>query len=893
MKIIFKKPMITTRVSLFILLAAFCLSFFSVKRVEAASITDGAMRYKLNNGFHIILKEDHSAPVVSTQVWVKTGSANESEKEAGITHVIEHMIFKGTHRRKTGEIARSVESSGGNINAYTTFDRTVYFIEIESSHFDTALDVLLDALQNSLFDPAELEREKEVILEEYRRSLDLPNRQLSWAMHDLSYKVHPYRRPIIGYEATIRSFDRDDILKYMDKWYTPDNVVLVSVGDFDRDEALKKIRMLVKNLPDRPGESPWRPVEPEQLSPRSKVIRSNVQQAYMDMSWHIPSMTNPHIPSLNLLEVILGHGNSSRLYTRLKMEKNLVRSIGAYSFAMVDPGLFSIKCTLMPENIKSALAAIMDEIQRISMEPVLEQELSKAKRIAESGYLSTMESMEGQAHTLAFFETMTGDMFKANEYLEKLRRVTARDIQEVAGFYLRPNSLSTGILMPEGSDIDLSEDQITEILVQRPDNDSANSRIVAEKDTQAIAKYTLSNGIRVLIKENHRLPLVSIRAALLGGTRFEDANHSGISSFVAKMLTRGTKTMTAAEIASTVESWGADLDGFSGRNSFGVSAKFLSGNLYSGLSLIAELINHPSFPESEMERVRADMLTDIKSKKDNPIHELSDLFNSTLYQNHPYGRPTTGTDKSIRFIKREDLITWYKSLVVPSNLVLTVVGDVDKGKFLKKINILFGDLVPSTFQPPEILSEPPLKSPREVHLERPGNQVHIMIGYLGTDLKSPDNAAMTLIDTALSGQGGRLFLELRDRRSLAYSVSSFRRPGLETGLFGVYLACEPEKFQDAKDALFLELERLKKEGLSEQELEDAKKYLLGQMAIEYQTNGSQALRMALDELYGLGYDHHRRFMREIVEVTADDVRSAAERIILQNGYTMATVGPGK
>ncbi|MBW1911791.1 MAG: insulinase family protein [Deltaproteobacteria bacterium] len=857
---------------------------------RASTVTQGTQRFRLDNGLKVILKEDHSAPVASVQVWVKTGSANETEEEAGLTHFIEHMIFKGTPTRKAGEIARTIEVSGGHINAYTSFDRTVYFVEIASRHFDTALEILLDVVQHSTFDPEELSREKEVVLEEYRRSLDRPRTRLSWAMMDLCYDKHPYRRPVIGYESTIRSFDRQAVLTYMDKWYTPKNMVLVAVGDFNALDTLKTIKELFKDFPERTGQTASRPVEPEQTSPRSLLLNEDVQQLYLDMSWHIPSITHPHIPALDLMEIILGHGNSSRLYNRLKMEKNVVHSIYASAYAMSDPGLFTIGSALSPERLDSTLETVAQVIARISSEPVSGSELSRARKIVEAYFIFDMEDMKGQARTLSFFETMTGDMHNADKYLEQLRKVTADDIMDVAARYLRPENLSAGIMAPEGSRVNLSEQRIMEVFSQAQGKESVPPEQTAQGDDWG-KKITLPNGMRVVIKENHRLPLVSLRLAMLGGSRLERPEQSGISGFTSRMLTRGTGEKSASEVASIVDSLAGGLETFSGRNSFGITAKFLSKDLYPGLDLIADLILNPAFPESEVEKIREDILSSIRAKKDSPRAQLSDLFNSTVYRAHPYGRARTGTEESIGSIKRTDLMRWYRSLAVPSNLVFVVVGDVHGEEFMARLKELFKDFNGSVTKMPEILPEPPLQQEREVHLERPGEQVHLMIGYLGADLMSRDNAVMEIIETALSGMGGRLFRELRDKQSLAYSVSAFRRPGLETGLFGVYLACDPKKLRIAIKAVFREMERIKKEGLTEKELEDTKNYLLGNQAIDLQTNGSQAMHIALDELYGLGYNHIRQYIREIEAVSCQDIRRAAQRFIIPDRYTLATVGP--
>ncbi len=883
-----KKPPCRLIVALMIALALLAAPLFA--EPHPTSVTGGAHRFILDNGFTVILKEDHSAPVAAIQLWVRTGSANETEEEAGITHLIEHMIFKGTPTRKTGEIAATIEGSGGHINAYTSLDRTVYYVEIPSSHLATGLDVLLDAVQHSLFDPVELEREKEVVLEEYRRSLDIPRTRLNWAVMDLCYQKHPYRRPVIGYESTIRSFDRKAILDYMGKWYTPDNMVLVAVGDFETNQALKTIKGLVRDFPERMGQRPTRPQEPEQTALRRFTKKEKVQQVYLDMSWHIPSLNHPDMYPLDLLETILSHGKSSRLYARLKMETNLVYSVSAGAYALSDPGLFSVDAELGPENLDKALEAIAGVITEIIREPVSASELQKAKGIAEAAFVFDMETMEGQARTLAFFQTMTGDMDNADHYLERLKRVSPKEISRVARTYFRPENLSIGIMAPMTADIALSTQVVARLFAVSGPVPPSKANPVRREDKKT-SMITLSNGMRLVVKENHRLPEVSFTGAFLGGSRLEGPKEWGISNFVAKMLTRGSTKRTASQIASTVESWAGHLDGFSGRNSLGVSGKFLARDIYPALELLADVLLHSSFPGTEIKKAREDILAAIRAKKDSPTVQLFDLFYRTLFRHYPYGHPLTGTEETIRSITRTDLIKWYTGIAMPSNFVLVVVGDVDKDNFIPYVKTLFGGFAPSSHRLPRIPPEPPLEGPREAHLERPMAQTHLVVGYLGASLKSKDNAPMALVKTALSGQGGRLFSRLRDNQSLAYAIAAFRRPGLDTGAFGVYLACDPAKLPMAKKAVFGELDRVRIEGLTQDELDAAKKYLLGNLQIGLQTNGSQAMQMALDELYGLGYDDIGRFIREIEGVTQKDVTEAARKVILPDRFVFVTVGP--
>jgi len=860
-----------------------------VDNVYALSVTDNARKVTLENGLTVILKEDHSASVAAIQVWVKTGSANETEQEAGITHLIEHMIFKGTPSRKMGEIAKTIEASGGHINAYTSFDRTVYYVEIASSHFGTGLDVLLDAVQHSLFDEKELAKEKEVVLEEYRRSLDIPERQLGKAVMALSYKKHYYGRPIIGYEETIRSFDRQAILKYMDKWYVPENIVIVAVGDFDSDSALEKVRALVKHFPEKPLHQFKSPVEPPQTALRKTVKKDRVKQAYMELLWHIPSIGQEEIYSLDLLEVILGHGRSSRLYNRMKMDANLVYSVDAGTYALKDPGVFSIDATLGPEKIQEAFAGIGEEMRRIIQEPVSQSELTKAKTIAEASFVFDLEDMSGQARTLGFFQTMTGSMDNADNYLERLKQVTAEDILRVARSCFNPENLTVGVLMPSDADFPM-DDQAIAGLFRVSDVEPAKSVLSGETGNMG-EMVAFKNGMRVIIKENNRLPEVSFSAVLLGGTRLEGPGKWGISNFTAQMLTRGTKKRSASEIASTVESWAGSLSAFSGRNSLGVSGKFLSQDIYGGLELMADVVLNPDFPEEEMEKVREDILAGIRAKEDRPMAQLFDLFYKTLYLSYPYGHPQSGTMETIRAITKSDVKKWYRKICMPSNFVLAVVGDVKREQIISFIETLFETFAVSEKTLPLVEPEPALAKVRKVHLNRPGAQTHIVAGYLGVDFRSRDDAAMALVKTALSGQGGSLFYNLRDKQSLAYAVTAFRRPGLETGAFGVYLGCDPSKVTIAKKAIFEELKKIRENGIGDEELKDAKNYLLGNMQINSQTNGSKAMQMALNELYGLGFDHYTRYLEEIREVTLEDVKKAVEKVIAPDRYVLVTVGP--
>lgn len=900
-----------------------------VRGAAAVDLADGVRRLELENGLTLIVRENHKAPVTSVQVWVETGSADESEKEAGITHFIEHMIFKGTPKRATGEIARAIEESGGRINAYTSMDRTVYYVEIESSRTSTAIDVLLDAVMNSVFDPVEIEREREVILEEYRRYLDMPQRGFSRALMETAYVKHPYRRPIIGYESTIKSIKRDDILAYMARRYLPENIVIVAVGDFDSQEVVRSIEKSAGSLGGKnplkesgekagrdekgsdkkglflPGDvgarravpvvsgrraRTFRVSEPEQKALRKMVMDGDVQQASLSLSWHIPPALHTDSPALDLLAAVLADGRSSRLYERLRMKERIVHTIDAGGLSTLDEGIFSVSARLDTSNLPRVLEVLAEETGRIAGTPVSSEELERAKARLESDFLGEMETMSGQARTLGFFQTVYGDYTGLDRYLKDIRALTPEDIMRVASKYLKVERMSVGLMRPMNSKADIAEETLTGLFGKREPLPAVKK---STAECEKVKKATLRNGLRVLVKEERELPLVSVTGAFLGGNRLEVGFPWGISKLASEMLTRGTTGKSASQIASFVESRGGSLSAFSGHNALGLSATFLSRDISKGLDLLAELFIHSSFPEDELTKVKADAVAAIRAKRDNPTPQLFDLFYGTLFLRHPSGHPLTGTEDTILSVKREDLLKWYSMVAEPSRFVIAVSGDVDSEEVISGLEKVFSEMKPASINLPHVPDEPPIGDIRKAHLERPGAQTHIALGYLAGDMMSPDDASLALLETALSGMGGRLFVRLRDKESLAYSVTAFRRALLDVGFFGIYIACDPSKAAAAEDAIFREIKLLREEGLSEEELKGAKRYLLGNISIDTQTNSSQASRMALDELYGLGYDHIERFKERIEKTTGADIKHALGDLIKDNNYIMVTAGPGR
>lgn len=845
------------------------------------------IRATLENGTRVVLSENHSAPVAAFQVWVKVGSADEWPAEAGMSHLIEHMIFKGTNERRAGEIARTIERYGGRINAYTSYDHTVYHVVIASRYQHKGLEVLADAVQHPTFDPQELAREKEVVIEEIRMGEDDPGRTLHKALFKNSFQRHPYGRPIIGYADLVKRFSRNEVRTYYKKWYCPSNMVFVGVGDFKASELLSRLKGLF-TMPSRPLLARRRPEEPTQEGFRPLVMHQAIKERYFALGFHIPDIKDEDTYALDVLAAILGQGESSRLQQELRFKHGLVSSIYAYAFTPKDPGLFVIGGTFQPGDIQEGIEGIITELSRIKDAGVDEEELHKAKVMVETDFTYDRETVQGEARNLGYFETTWGDAIKEGAYLQGIFRVGANDVKEVARRYLRPENLTVCLLGPEGEE-EGADPRALEEWVKGLEGIPATHETTAE-----IKRIVLENGITLLMKkENRTVPVVGIYGVFLGGVRFETENKAGITHLLAEMLTRGTESHTAIQLAGDVDSLGATLKAFSGRNSFGVWAKGLSKDFPQLMRLMAEVICKPSFPPEELGRVKKEVLAALRKERDQMIPRTMQLLRETLYERHPYRLNVLGTEETVRRIDRGDLRRYYKKCALPQNLVLAVVGDVGWEEVKESATEAFQAMPKGAFSPPSIPQEE--KEGGEIgkreEVVREKEQAHIALGFMGTTLQDEDRFPLEVLEAALAGQGGRLFIQLRDKEGLAYVTTFFVRSDLDPGYLGVYLATSPPKVQQAIEGIDRILQEVRDKGISQEELERAKTYLIGNYEIDLQRPLAMAATMAFDERYGLGGDFYQGYPRSIEGVSREDVLRVARKYIDLDSYVVVIVRP--
>ncbi|NPB08858.1 MAG: insulinase family protein [Thermodesulfobacteria bacterium] len=852
-------------------------------------IAPGLHKTVLENGLTVIVEENHRAPVVAVQVWVKAGSAYEKDKEAGITHLIEHMIFKGTEKRGPGEIAATIESMGGSINAFTSYDYTCYHVTGPSDIMETALDVLSDAIFHSKFDPQELEREKLVILEEMRMRRDRPPIALAEAVMAKAYVKHPYRRPIIGYPETVKAITRKDILNYMARRYRPCYIAVVIVGDVEAEEALARAAAYFGQAPAKPPEKFTFPKEPPKTSPVLVTLDRPVQEGYFHFALPGPNLLAPEAPVIDVIAALLGQGESSRLYRKLRREKGLVHTISSYAFIPQGPGLFEIAGTAPPENLREVIKAALVEVFRLKYDPVLPEELKKARTMVASSFVYSRETMQGEARKLGTFQMIAGDPLKAREYYEAIKKVSTEDVRAAAEKFFTPQAVVAGLLAQGVGEL-ISPEELKE-LVEEAQLEASGIRPGEERWVTPTIKKKLANGLTVLITPQHDVPAVAMTLIFPGGLRFETKETNGLFRTMAATWTKGTKKHSAEILAATIEGMGGQIEGFSGRNTFGLEANFLSDYFKDGLELFAEIALEPAFSPDELEKVKPELLSAIARQEDDPLQLAIREFYRLLFSPHPYGLNVLGDPEVIKNLTSEDLKNAYKRFVRPDKGVLAIVGDVDEKKTLALVEKLFSDWKAPNEPFPRDKDVPPLLEPRisTINLER--EQVHIILGFRATSLYDEDRFPLEVLNAVLAGQGGRLFTTLRDQEALAYSVTSFLTFGVNTGGIGFYIATAPEKRRDALSGLWREITRLNQQGVTEEEVRRAERWIVGRYQTSLQTNSAQAMEQALNEVLGLGYRFGLRYVQKIQEVSPEDVQEVARKYLENQPYVLVTVGP--
>lgn len=860
--------------------------------IDAGAAEGTLTQIRLENGLEVLVKEDHARKVAVLQLWVKVGSADEKPTERGISHLIEHMAFKGTERRGVGEIASEVEALGGDINAYTSWDETVFYITVPSNAAAQGLDILLDAVFKPVIDEEELEKEKQVVLEEILEGLERPATKAFQQLFETAYVESPYKFPIIGYKEIVEEITRGDVLSFRSKWYVPENMFLLIVGDVDGKSMISEVQRHTADLSPKGFFRTPRRQEPVQREIRSSLIRdANARETRLHLAYHIQSARGNDVNALDLAGDILGERESSRLVSVLKKEKGLVNSITAYALTPRNPGVMVISAALDANNLKPATKAIMEQVALLAKDPPSVEELEHAKIHIESQHVYARETVQGTARSIGNFAADLDDPWYEEKYLRLNADVTPERISEVVAEYMVVPNVTISVLVPENDGKDVRIEDLTDIIASSGGH--VRARASVKRSEPDVLVDTLPNGIKLVLTEDDSNPVVSFRIAHLGGKRFENRGDEGIMNFISRMLDKGAAGMTEEEILGKIDDMGGRLTGFSGYDSFGLAANFFSRHLEPGLRLLAAIHSDPSFPEDKLERERELIINRIETEPDRPAPYTIKNLVAEVFPEHPYGFDKEGTLATVAGFDRNDLAGVYKRYAVPSNTVISGVGKMDLRKTRDLIHDLFGKIPAMPLDSPLIPREERLSRVREKEIRIPRAKAHIAVGFHGTTLTEPDRYPMDVLNNILAGQGGRLFVQLRDKESLAYIVTSFVRPGIDPGVFALYIACDESKVDQATEGLVREIRRIRESEVTQEELKHAVSNLTGNHLIALQSSWARAENRGLNVLYGLGHDYDAEYLDRIRQVTAREILDVARKYLDPDRCAIVKILPEK
>lgn len=873
----------------FLLFTPLILSLLVVLVPEAGAFVDRGevVSRTLPNGLEVLVREEPAQKVVEVQVWIGVGSRDEPAGKEGIAHLFEHMLFKGTKTRGVGEIASAVEAAGGDINAYTSMDHTVYHITIANEYAGTAMEILADVIQYSAFNAGELEREKLVVIEEIHRGNDNPSRIFSQELFKTAYKVHPYGRTVIGTPESVSSVTRRDMVNFHKAWYVPGNMKLLLVGGISAPEIFERAAGLFVE-PGHKGNIREESVEPEQDEIRSFSLTMDTEPARLTFAFPIGELTDPDTPVLDLAAAILSGGRSARFPIHLR-DKGLVLSAWAYAYTPRDPGVFIVGATTTQDKVEIASRALLEQVARLQTEMISIQELNLARDQIINDKIFSRETVQGQAREIGYLALTLGDLDFNDTYYSRLQSVDSSDIMDVARRVFRPERATVGFLTKEAGsqpDEDMTARLLTDILKPAVQPET--------RDAAPVYRSILPNGITLIVREDRRLPLVAVRVGVLGGIRYETEDDQGSYNLLAHLLTRGTSKRTAQEMARKLDSLSASLGGFSGRNSLGITGKFLSRDIREGFSLMREVLTEATLPQEEIDLFKGQVMSAIKAQKDNMTSFALDLFRRTLFREHPYRFQVMGTEESVENITREGLLSIYRSVIQPEGMVISVSGDITVQRAYRMTLEYFGDLKGDPYDPgplPVEVGRDGIVSARALREDKA--QTHVILGYPGPALDAADLDALEVLNAVLAGQGGRLFKELRDKESLAYSVFSFVAPGIDPGYIAFGIGVDPARETEAVEGFLEQIRRIRREPVTPEEMVRAKRYLVGSHMIGLQTLRSRGDEVFFPALYGQDLDHALSFESRIQSVTAWQVREAALQYLDSENYTLVVVEGGE
>lgn len=856
----FKLTMFTRTAKLFF----FFIFFYITSNAYAAE----TRLLKFENNFNLILQKNITAPLVAMQLWVPHGSTSETDREAGVAHFLEHLTFRSK------DIAKRIESLGGDINAYTSFDKTVYHLTLPKQYWEEGLNVLHDILLNTNFDEKSFNDEKKVILEEMKRGQDSPQRVLYNLFFKTSLKTHPARRPVIGYEKTITEITRKEVYDFYKRFYTPSTSFLVVVGDIDSN-VIEKAKILFGK--EKSIDYPDNKFYEEDRKFSLAVESMSVNSCYLMLGLPTPDIKDPDIPIIDVISFIYGESANSILKEKLKEEKQIVNYVYSYQLSLKEMGFFIVQANLACDKTDE----VVDELSKLIYAEDINYSEEMLKRVLvsyKSNYLFSKESFSEAATDLgsSFFYYQDPEFSK--KYIEVIKNVSLKDLERVRNKIFKADRATVVMITP-----DSFKKKAAHILDTKM-TDFA-------KPVNALKVYKLKNGINLYINKNTNTPTFAFAVISIAGNRIEDQSTAGLTNFTISCLLRGTKKHSYKEIQEQIELLGGTISGYSTKNISGMKGRFLSENFSETINLLGDILNNFAPPQEEIEKTKKLVISDIRKKSENPTKLLKDLYFSNIYSETPLSFPVEGYENTVSKFNKEMILKHFRKIFNPSQLYIVFSGDLPKNASDDIINMLEKLPVSNDIYKPVVTPKPKEKIK---NIKGDYNQTHIMIGFPVPGINSPLRPYLHILSGVLSNQSGRLFTKLRDEEGLAYSLGAFLYESSEASLFNLYIGTSPEKAERAKKALLEELTKTLKEDILEEEKKKVEQQIITDFIQNLQKNLDSAALLANNALFFNNPLYYKDFQEQIIKTHSTEIADKLKDFLTpENAIIVSVEGKSK
>jgi zinc protease len=872
---------------------------------SSAPIQVPIQEFRLPNGLRVILSEDHAAPTYSIAVTYNVGSRDEQRGHTGFAHLFEHMMFQGSQNVGKGEHFVLVLNNGGDMNGTTASDRTNYFQTLPANQLDLGLFLEADRMRSLAINQSNLDNQRKAVQEERRLGIDNQPYGLTWeTVPQVAYDNFAYQHSTMGSMADLNAATVRDVAEFFRIYYAPNNAVLTLVGDFKTDDALARIKKYFGDVPSQPAPPAPDLTEPEQRAERRRTLTDAFAETpRIDIAFKLPRGNTPDVYAARLAAEILTGGPSSRLFQKLVKEKEVAINVFQASDEVPGPNLLWIAVEARPGVPLPAIEKLIyDEFERLQNEPVAVAEIDKVRMQMRLARVQSLRGTLNRAVQMGEMAVFYDDPGLINTHQEKFDRVTAADIQRVARAYFHPANRTVVTTIPKAKDAQAQaappppqDKGVPLSKVSRLGKAPVSSDVLRVKLPKPV-ETTLANGLTVMILEDHRLPSVNVQLSIPGaGPIYDPAASPGLANIAAQMLREGTRTRTSRQIAEDTARLGASIDTSAtyGSEMLSLAASGLSDNFDQWFALVREILLEPSFPATELAKMKQRVLAELQQQRSDPFFLLNERFKRAVYGAHP-AAVVAPTAVALQALRPADLAAWHRERCVPQHAILAISGDVHAATLIPALRQWLAAWKP-TVRKVALPADPAPSAARKIYLvDRAGSvQSDAFLGNLGLTRRNPDYIALAVTNRVLGETAAsRLFLNLREEKGYTYGAYSFFSAPRYTGTWIGYSSMRTDATSGAMDEFFKELRRIREEPVAEKELEESKRALVAGFALSLEQPTELLGYEITRKVHGLPSDYWDVYPARVYAVTAEAVLRAARKYIHPDTLQVVVVGDG-